>query len=1076
MKRIVLISDGWKRLVTYAWVYGIMKGIEKSDEKVSLYQYNTYGNWTVDKKNNIGEYNLYELPDFSKFDGVVVDLNNISSKEVKYRLVEKLRSLDIPVVSLTQAIDGLYYVGIDNAKPIRQLMDHLYEEHGCRSFMYCGGPEDNYENIERLSEFLRQIQNRNLSVEDTPIFYGDYDFNTGVRYMDEIMKKNIPFPDAIICANDNIACGLCTQSAKYGIRIPDDFRVTGFDNLDKASFFKPQITTVSQDRERIGELTFELLRDIWDNKEVERFRYLDAECVYGESCGCKNSGLVDYRDYAKGQVVWGITKEGYDERVVNLKNRMSECEEFSEIFQSIAEYFNTLECDGFYVVVDEELLELKEMDQFPVSGYNKELLRVAYAKEKEHVLEIHTEKELEEYLRKTDTGCAFMYTAIHFEDHTIGYTILKNGRFLYENPYFFDIHSAFTDRLEDLYQKKRLRMMNQKLEEARLEAQQANTAKSNFLANMSHEIRTPMNAIIGFSELVLQEKLPGVVTDYVTDIKTSSHALLAIINDILDLSKLESGKMELCEEDYYLGSVLRDVYLLNKNQADKKHLEFEVKIFGEIPDGLHGDKTRVRQVLVNLLGNSVKYTQKGKISLHIRLLEKYSGGCVIAFQIADTGIGIRKEELSHIFDAFTRVDMKKNQSIEGTGLGLAVTLAFLKLMGGDLQVESEYGKGSVFTAIIPQRIHDTTPVNLQMHRKDKEIEQYTMKNITIKDTRVLVVDDNPINLKVMEKSLKHYGLKVDFASGGLEAIRLCTTNCYPIVFMDQMMPHMDGTETMKEIRKINPYYAHGGEGRIIVLTANAIAGVRENLLKEGFDEYLGKPVNYNRMEQLFISILPRDKVSFQEKESEEIKDCSSRQEILERILSQINIQEGIQNLGGDEEAYISILSTFPQVGRQMLLDAKYYWEKANIEDFVIRVHGMKGACLNIGANACGEMAKSLEMAGKSNDLVYIKENIERFSKRFSQMLNEIEHALEEIGVKQSKPIEKNQDGEVTDISKELEELKNVIMQYDFAKAAEQIRHLERLPLTKELREVVEKIKTLADDMDIEGILGTFFLS
>ena len=622
MKRIALISDGWKRLVTYAWVHGIMKGIAQSEEEISLFQYNTYGNWTVDKRNNAGEYNLFQLPDLTQFDGIVVDLNNIEDQKVKDRLIVSLRKVDVPVVSLTQAIEGFYYVGIDNEQPICELVEHLYDVHGCRTFMYCGGPEDNYENQMRFKAFRKTLRSKGIDPDTAVCFSGDYDYQTGQRYMKEIMEQKLSFPDAIVCANDNIACGLCEMAEEYGLHIPDDFRVTGFDNLDKAAFFEPQITTVSQDRERIGEMALELLLDIWAGKAEGYYRFLKADCIYGESCGCLNSGIVDYRKYAKGQIVWGITKDSYDERVIELRNRMDECLEFEEVFQSIAEYFLSLGSEGFYIVTDLGLFCLEQDGGFLKAGYRLDHMCVPYALEPGGCISFENQQALENYLIAQGAGSAYMYTAIHFRDKTVGYTVMKNGRFLYQNPYFYDIHSAFTGRLEELYQKKRLKAMNRKLEEAREEAQRANAAKSNFLANMSHEIRTPMNAIIGFLELALQEELSEVVEDYVSDIKESSHSLLAIINDILDLSKLESGRMELHTGNYYIGSVLRDVLLIVKSQADKKRLDFSIQLHGDIPDGLVGDKTRIRQILINLLNNSVKYTREGSVRLDVEVTKR----------------------------------------------------------------------------------------------------------------------------------------------------------------------------------------------------------------------------------------------------------------------------------------------------------------------------------------------------------------------------------------------------------------------------------------------------------------------
>lgn len=379
------------------------------------------------------------------------------------------------------------------------------------------------------------------------------------------------------------------------------------------------------------------------------------------------------------------------------------------------------------------------------------------------------------------------------------------------------------------------------------EVENANKSKSLFLANMSHEIRTPMNSILGFSEILLKQDMTDEQKEYIGNIRESSDNLLSIINDILDLSKIETGKMEIVEGKFEIAPLLTGVCKQIKSLADKKDLEFKTDISKSIPAVFNGDEVRIREILINILNNAVKYTQEGFVSLSVNIDEIADNITNLYIKVSDSGIGIEKNNLDLIFHAFEQADKSRNHGIEGTGLGLSIVRSYVELMHGRINVESEIGKGSTFTITIPLVVVDSTPIG-EMTYKREGTPKSRISDIKI-DKKVLVVDDSLVNLKVIGRTLEHYGITVDSVSSGQKAIELCKNNLYDIIFMDQMMPVMDGVEAMHKIRNISGY-ERGSNHKIVALTANAIKGVEEELLLEGFDGYLKKPVEFDKLEKV----------------------------------------------------------------------------------------------------------------------------------------------------------------------------------------------------------------------------------
>lgn len=527
---------------------------------------------------------------------------------------------------------------------------------------------------------------------------------------------------------------------------------------------------------------------------------------------------------------------------------------------------------------------------------------------------------------------------------------------------------------KNLYNDERKKLEDSYIEQARLklEAEHANKAKGDFLASMSHEIRTPINAILGLDEMILRGGTPEEIKAYAKNIKQSGNILHSLINDILDFSKIENGKMELVPTEYKTISAISDNITMISPKINQKNLTLHTEIAEELPSALFGDDMRLRQILTNLLTNAVKYTHKGSVTFKVSCtIEKPF--VTIHFAIKDTGIGIRENDIHHLTESFHRLDEVRNRGTEGTGLGLAITGRLLQLMGSELKVKSTYGEGSEFSFDVKQKIIDPTPIgNIQ-----KSIEEWKntidifYESFTAPEAKILVVDDNQLNLIVVKGLLKNSRIQIDMAQSGKECLQMVQKNCYDIIFMDHMMPEMDGVEVVVQMKALANNKS--ARAKIIALTANVMNGAREMFLANGFDSFLAKPVRGDQLEKTLLEYLPKEKIVL-----------NKVQDTIEPI---VDFEKGRSFSLNDANLYRKMIQVMIDEGYEKQLQK--YFDVCDWKNYQIKAHTLKSNLANIGADQTSALAKELEYAARDGDTEFIK-------KRHSALLAEYQKVVDII--------------------------------------------------------------------------------
>lgn len=529
--------------------------------------------------------------------------------------------------------------------------------------------------------------------------------------------------------------------------------------------------------------------------------------------------------------------------------------------------------------------------------------------------------------------------------------------------------------------------LTEELEKAKTAAEAANKAKSEFLARMSHEIRTPINAVMGMNEIIIRESGEENIKQYAKDVQNSSEMLLSIINDILDSSKIESGMMEIVPVNYKTADLFKDLYNVASVKAREKNLEFIFDVAPDIPAVCFGDDKRIKQIFLNLLSNAVKYTHIGTVTLKVTCTreEEY---VTLHCAVIDTGIGIKEEDIGKIYDAFQRIDLKNNRNIEGTGLGMSIVHSLLELMGSKINIKSIYGKGSEFSFDLRQKIVSAEEIgNFNQNPSDTAVSPDQQNMYRAPEAKVLIVDDFEMNIKVFKGLLKQTQIKITEATSGRECLNILKDNSFDIVFLDHMMPGMDGIETFRYIKENKLC-----EGTpIVMLTANAIAGEKEKYLAEGFNAFLSKPIEADKLDELIMEYIP-EKIIMGEGETAEDNNSPEKIKALlkEKLSEEIDLDTAMATCSDDIEFYKELMGDFISLSVRDKLNQSL--EQNNHDNYYIRIHGFKSNAQYVGATGLCELAAEMEKISKaeiSDELISLQEQFLKQYDKICQVFKEI---------------------------------------------------------------------------------------
>ncbi|MCL1894264.1 MAG: response regulator [Holophagaceae bacterium] len=619
-------------------------------------------------------------------------------------------------------------------------------------------------------------------------------------------------------------------------------------------------------------------------------------------------------------------------------------------------------------------------------------------------------------------------------------------------------------------------------------AEMANVAKSRFLSRMSHEIRTPMNAVIGMSDLATMNYGQPEGLEYLAQIKHAGKSVLTIINDILDLSAVESGRLRITNAPYNTATLISDTLAIIKIKMEEKgEIKLITDIDQNIPGTMIGDVVRVKEILLNLLSNAVKYTSIGYVKFKTRFQNTKSGNVVWSFEVSDSGIGIKSEDINRLFVDFSRADDKHTSKIEGTGLGLSITRRLCRAMGGDVDVESQYGVGSVFRATIIQKtVSDSKRIgNIEESLASAENEPGIVSFIA-PDCRVLIVDDVATNLKVAEGLLSPYQMKIHTCNSGVRAIEMVQESEFDMVFLDHMMPEMDGLEAIARIRNLGERF---DKLPIVALTANAVIGMRDMFLKKGFDDFLPKPIEIPKLNEVVDRWVPKNlrlpapnkvsgarqilansKASFAGFDSDITGDQQKPEpgHLLEGLLSDIeglDVPRGIEATGGTKASYLEVIKLYCRDVKERIEYLTYLFAKDHLNNFITHVHALKSASATIGAFDLSKNARVLEDAGIRNDMETIKDNVGAFRAQIGVLVERLNAVVEA-----SENFDNCEENKLLniDLATTMIQLKEALVAEDVRTADRFLAELSKMNLDGNTHNILSQVSDLVLISDFQG--------